>query len=211
MTTNNVYGFSVSSIIRFLGYEGLTIREATDTLAAYGITPYPTIIRDHLGAGRATSPRFDETRLAPVNRKQRAELLRTCREQAALRAAGKLDKPARKTKTVAMPKPAAPVTRKPAAKAAAVIADDTRRVTLTCTEGKSDKVYTIEMRAAGALWNVYALFGRRGATPQEDRKTARPVGVATATAMVEALVTAKLRKGYQISKTNFGSKRAAAA
>jgi hypothetical protein len=71
-----IFGHSTAGILRWLGRENATSQEATDALAAFGVTVSPTMIRDNIGAGRRTSPRYDESRIPQLTAEQSAELLR---------------------------------------------------------------------------------------------------------------------------------------
>ena len=77
-----LFGQPVAAALRWMGYNGFTSGEATAALQHFGLDVYPTTIRDNIGAGRADSPRFDESRMAKFTRDQAAQLL-------AFRAGGK--------------------------------------------------------------------------------------------------------------------------
>lgn len=64
------------------------------------------------------------------------------------------------------------------------------------SDGKSDKVYHVQVRERDPGWVLVFQFGRRGSALQSGTKTAKPVPLETATALFQKLVQEKLAKGY---------------
>jgi hypothetical protein len=55
-----VFGHSIAAVVRWMGREGFSEKEAKAALASHGIdTEGKNIVRSSLGAGRPTSPRYD--------------------------------------------------------------------------------------------------------------------------------------------------------
>lgn len=71
-----------------------------------------------------------------------------------------------------------------------------KRVSLYCTEGGSDKVYTLWVEPKGGLWSVEANWGRRGGAMQAGAKTPKPVSRADAEKVYEKTLSEKRAKGY---------------
>jgi len=70
------------------------------------------------------------------------------------------------------------------------------RISLYCTEGGSDKVYTLWLEKKGNLYTVQAQWGRRGGPQQTGAKTSSPVGLEKAKAAYEKVLKEKKAKGY---------------
>src|SRR5215468_331715 len=71
-----------------------------------------------------------------------------------------------------------------------------RQTKLVFQEGRSDKVYEVDLCEVGA--NRYVVnfrYGRRGANLKEGAKTAQPVALAEAEKVFASLVAEKTRKG----------------
>lgn len=73
------------------------------------------------------------------------------------------------------------------------------QVRLGYREGKSDKVYEIDLvEVAPAQHVVNFRYGRRGSTLREGTKTALPVSLEKAGAVFNALVSEKTKAGYKV-------------
>lgn len=81
-----------------------------------------------------------------------------------------------------------------------------RQTRLRFTEGKSDKVYEVDLLATGSHshdadqatgYIVNFRYGRYGSNLREGTKTAEPVSLAKATQLFDSLVVSKRNKGYQ--------------
>lgn len=70
------------------------------------------------------------------------------------------------------------------------------RVSLYCTEGGSDKVYTLWIEKKGDLYTVEAQWGRRGGPQQTGTKTSSSVSLEKARAAYEKVLKEKRAKGY---------------
>ncbi len=73
-----------------------------------------------------------------------------------------------------------------------------RQTTLWCKEGKSDKIYQVDLCQSGE--NEYLVnfrFGRRGAHLQEGTKTVFPLPPEQAQTVFDELIRSKIRKGYK--------------
>ena len=71
------------------------------------------------------------------------------------------------------------------------------QVVLVFVEGRSDKVYEVDLCEVGAEFFVVNFrYGRRGAVLRDGSKTALPVGRAEAERIFRKLVDSKLEKGY---------------
>lgn len=64
------------------------------------------------------------------------------------------------------------------------------------SEGKSDKVYEVDLCENQDLFVVNFRYGRRGAKLRDGTKTVFPVSLEEATKIFDALVSSKLKKGY---------------
>ena len=64
------------------------------------------------------------------------------------------------------------------------------------SDGKSDKVYHVQVLEREPGWVLVFQFGRRGSALQSGTKTAQPVPLDKATALYQKLVQEKLAKGY---------------
>jgi len=64
-------------------------------------------------------------------------------------------------------------------------------------EGKSDKVYHVQLEKEGSGWSVNFQFGRRGSTLNCGQKTSSPVSYDEAEKIYNKVVNEKLAKGYQ--------------
>lgn len=71
-----------------------------------------------------------------------------------------------------------------------------RSTFLFFTEGSSDKVYNVHLRAEGTGWIVAFENGRRGGTLKSGLKTAQPVDFAAAEAIFTKTVKEKMKGGY---------------
>jgi len=73
-----------------------------------------------------------------------------------------------------------------------------KRTALYFQDGRSDKVYEVDLCQAGEnLYSVNFRYGRRGANLKEGTKTDTPVPLAQAEKVFDKLVTEKVKKGYQ--------------
>ncbi|MEG3863660.1 WGR domain-containing protein [Microcoleus sp. herbarium12] len=73
-----------------------------------------------------------------------------------------------------------------------------KRTALYFQDGRSDKVYEVDLCQAGEnLYSVNFRYGRRGANLQEGTKTDTPVPLAKAEKVFDKLVAEKVKKGYQ--------------
>lgn len=70
------------------------------------------------------------------------------------------------------------------------------RVTLYYREGRSDKVYSVEIEPDGDGHRVKFAYGRRGSALRTGTKTQAPVALAKARSIFEKLVRSKMAKGY---------------
>lgn len=74
--------------------------------------------------------------------------------------------------------------------------------TLYFTEGKSDKIYEVDLCESGSnLYVVNFRYGRRGSTLREGTKTIFPVAYEEAIKVYDKLVESKEKKGYSESGT----------
>lgn len=71
-----------------------------------------------------------------------------------------------------------------------------KRISLYCTEGGADKVYTLWLEPAGGAWTVEAQWGRRGGPIQAGAKTPKPVSREDAEKVYEKTLKEKRAKGY---------------
>ncbi len=76
----------------------------------------------------------------------------------------------------------------------------TERVTLYCTEGGSNKQYTVWMERSGSGWVVNFQYGPVGGWVQGGTKTNAPVDRAKAEKVYEGLLKQKRAKGYSEGK-----------
>lgn len=74
---------------------------------------------------------------------------------------------------------------------------ETNKVTLHCTEGGSDKIYTIWTEPKDGGYVVPAQWGRRGNSLQSGNKTSSPVALEKAITVLNKTVKEKLSKGYK--------------
>lgn len=73
-----------------------------------------------------------------------------------------------------------------------------KQTTLSFQEGRSDKVYEVDLCEVGnGLYVVNFRYGRRGASLKEGSKTAKAVKLTEAEKIFASLVTEKTRKGYR--------------
>ncbi|OLP15862.1 hypothetical protein BST81_23845 [Leptolyngbya sp. 'hensonii'] len=73
-----------------------------------------------------------------------------------------------------------------------------RRITLLYQEGRSDKVYEVDLcQVAPDRYVVNFRYGRRGSTLREGVETADPLSLAAAERAFDKLVASKVKKGYQ--------------
>ncbi|MCC3406842.1 MAG: WGR domain-containing protein [Microcoleus sp. PH2017_10_PVI_O_A] len=73
-----------------------------------------------------------------------------------------------------------------------------KRTALYFQDGRSDKVYEVDLCQAGEnLYSVNFRYGRRGANLKEGTKTDTPVPLAQAEKVFDKLVAEKVKKGYQ--------------
>lgn len=71
-----------------------------------------------------------------------------------------------------------------------------KKISLYCTEGSSDKVYTLWIEEKDGLYMVESQGGRRGGPMQHWTKTPKPVSLEKAEATYEKTLKEKLAKGY---------------
>ena len=71
-----------------------------------------------------------------------------------------------------------------------------KKVSLYCTEGGSDKVYSIWLQEEKNGWTVQAQWGPRGGSVQSGTKTPKPVALADAQKVYDKVVKEKKAKGY---------------
>lgn len=71
-----------------------------------------------------------------------------------------------------------------------------KRVTLGYTQGKSDKVYEVDLCEVGGQFIVNFRYGRRGGKLKEGSKTPKPVARDKAETIFNKLVSDKSKKGY---------------
>ncbi len=81
-----------------------------------------------------------------------------------------------------------------------------RRTRLVFQEGKSDKVYEVDLCDLGAKqgesrYLVNFRYGRRGASLREGTKTTAPVDLTEAHKLFDSVVVSKTNKGYQVVET----------
>lgn len=73
---------------------------------------------------------------------------------------------------------------------------ESKRVTLYCREGGSDKEYTLWLEGEGSTFLVNFQYGRRGGTQTPGTKTKAPVALAEAEKIYDKIVKEKRAKGY---------------
>jgi hypothetical protein len=74
-----------------------------------------------------------------------------------------------------------------------------RRITLYCSRGNADKEYVIVVSRDDNGHHVTALYGPRGRLQNGQRKNAAPIAALSgAQRIAEALITEKMKKGYEI-------------
>lgn len=79
------------------------------------------------------------------------------------------------------------------------------QTTLYFAEGKSDKVYQVDLCETGPTrFVVNFRYGRRGATLREGTKTEAPVSESKARGLFDALVAGKVAKGYRATPPDQG-------
>lgn len=76
-----------------------------------------------------------------------------------------------------------------------------RQIALFMTEGKTDKVYQLQLQQQGDGWVVNFQNGRRGGALRNGVKTKAPVSYEAATKVFEKIVREKLSGGYTESDT----------
>jgi bifunctional non-homologous end joining protein LigD len=76
------------------------------------------------------------------------------------------------------------------------MSDRTQRITLYYRDGRSDKVYQVQLEPHQEGYVVNFQFGRRGSTLQSGTKTSSPVTYDKAANIYERLVAEKKGKGY---------------
>lgn len=81
-----------------------------------------------------------------------------------------------------------------------------KSVSLACTEGKSNKVYNMQLQPApkGDGFVVNFQFGPNGGTLQTGTKTKQPVALAQAEAIFDKIEAEKIAKGYHRNGTSAG-------
>ncbi len=72
----------------------------------------------------------------------------------------------------------------------------TKGTALYCREGRSDKVYQVQLEPQAGGFVVNFQFGRRGSTLQTGTKTSNPVPYDNARKIYDRLVAEKMGKGY---------------
>lgn len=71
------------------------------------------------------------------------------------------------------------------------------KVSLYCTEGNADKVYTIWIEDRGkGLFTVEVQWGRRGGSVQSGSKTQQPTILSVAESIYDKTIAEKKAKGY---------------
>lgn len=73
---------------------------------------------------------------------------------------------------------------------------ESKRVTLYCREGGSDKEYTLWLEGDGNAFVVNFQYGRRGGTQNPGTKTKAPITLAEAEKVYDKIVKEKRAKGY---------------
>ncbi|MDH5680390.1 MAG: WGR domain-containing protein [Spirochaetota bacterium] len=74
-----------------------------------------------------------------------------------------------------------------------------KQTALTFQEGKSDKIYEVDLCEVGNdKYVVNFRYGRRGANLKDGSKTALPVGLSEAEKIYNQLIASKTKKGYQL-------------
>ena len=71
------------------------------------------------------------------------------------------------------------------------------KASLFYREGKSDKVYHVQLEKEGSGWSVNFQYGRRGSTLNCGQKTNSPVSYEEAEKIYNKIINEKLCKGYQ--------------
>src|SRR5258708_1500579 len=77
-----------------------------------------------------------------------------------------------------------------------MIAEDKESISLYYRDGRSDKVYQVQLDRVDGGYVVNFQFGRRGSTLQSGTKTSEPVSYDNASKFYERLVAEKKAKGY---------------
>ena len=75
------------------------------------------------------------------------------------------------------------------------------KISLSFTEGSSDKVYQAELKEVDGGFNVTFQYGRRGKPLQSGTKTKTPVPYKDAKKIYDKLVQSKTSKGYLLEET----------
>ena len=70
------------------------------------------------------------------------------------------------------------------------------QISLYYQQGRSDKVYNIQLEPSGSGWCVNFQYGRRNTTLTDGTKTQEPVSEAEARKIFDKLVAEKMGKGY---------------
>ncbi len=74
----------------------------------------------------------------------------------------------------------------------------TKSISLSCTEGNSNKVYHATIERSGDKFTVNFAYGKRGNALTNGTKTTTPVDIESANKIFEKLVKEKTAKGYSI-------------
>lgn len=74
----------------------------------------------------------------------------------------------------------------------------TRRVELHCNAGGSNKDYVITLTGVEGGYRVFTEYGPHRRLQNGNEQTSAPVGLGTASLMINDLIKAKRAKGYQI-------------
>src|ERR1022692_190575 len=77
-----------------------------------------------------------------------------------------------------------------------MISENEEKISLYYNEGRSDKVYRVQMEQKEGGFVVTFQFGRRGSTLQSGTKTSSPVPYEKAKNIYDRLVAEKKGKGY---------------
>lgn len=75
-----------------------------------------------------------------------------------------------------------------------------KKVTLGYTQGRSDKIYKIELFKVDDGWKVVVEYGKRHNVNHIDDKTPKPLSYADAAELFDELFQAKRKKGYVIEE-----------
>src|SRR5713101_3734240 len=83
-----------------------------------------------------------------------------------------------------------------------MIAENNESISLYYRDGRSDKVYQVQLDRVDGGYVVNFQFGRRGSTLQSGTKTPEPVSYEKASKIYERLVAEKKGKGYSKADGN---------